>query len=443
MALHVSTVRMNHSLYCVVTIRFDSGEVIPVLVERSTWIPARLATRWVLLHRRQRSAAKTLVNNLFTLKLVYCWAKSRDIDLDELLLADGELSRESLKSLISDLQSFRSNRTKAQMLSAAKRESTPGSPEPDRKIAEAHIASPIDPDLAVIKGFLSWIADPVNVGFKCEQPRTISIERLNSRRTILRTMLDAYKVGTFPSRRPEPLSIEQLASLHLAIDAASTSVRVVSTASLFPRTPWKIETCLRNWLMFCLAEQHGFRIGEILKVTIEDIVSLTPGAAPTIHIRRRPDDPRDTRIHPPAVKTVERVFELSLQLRWGFRLYLTLRPPLGRFAGKSPYLFVSTASDPLSYSSAHSALQVLGKRVGISDLCWHRLRHTWAESVAKELFALNGIEEHGIEKLRYLGGWSENSLTPFAYIKNAIQESANQFLRRRNEQMYQGVRSIT
>ena len=92
----------------------------------------------------------------------------------------------------------------------------------------------------------------------------------------------------------------------------------------------------------------------------------------------------------------------------------------------------------MSYLSAHEGLGVVGKHGGIAELTWHRLRHTWAESLAKELFEQNGIEERAIEKLRYLGGWSENSLTPFQYIRNAIKESANQFLRKRNDRMYQG-----
>jgi integrase len=198
-----------------------------------------------------------------------------------------------------------------------------------------------------------------------------------------------------------------------------------------------METRLRNWLMFCLGEQCGLRIGEILKLTVEDIVSLRPGGALTVHVRRRPDDPHDTRVHPPSVKTLERVLELSPEIRWGSRLYLTHRPPLGRVAGKSPYLFVTAEGDPLSYSSAHHAIQVAGKLVGLTNLTWHVLRHTWAETVAKELFAINGIEEHAVEKLRYLGGWSEGSRTPFHYIRNAIRDAANDFLRKRNERLYQ------
>lgn len=428
---------MAHSLYSVVTTRLDSGEVVPMLVISSTWIPARLATRWALLNRRRRSARKTLTNNLFTLKLVYCWADQHGLDLDEHLLGEGALTRDNLKSLITELQEVRSNRARRRLLGATEELSRPKGSKLEGRIEEARIAIPIDPDLSVIHDFLSWALDPINIGFKPNQQRTISLERLNSNRRNLRGTIDSYKVGTVPSSRPEPLSAEQLTALHFSIDPVNTGVGLkLSHSLLFPRTPWTLPTRLRNWLMFCLAQYQGLRIGEILKLTIEDILSVTPGGPLTARVCRRPDDPRDTRTHPPAVKTVERVLELSSQFRWGFRLYLTLKPPMGRAAGNSPYLFVIASGAPISYWSAHHALRVLGKRGGIAELTWHRLRHTWAESLAEELFEQNGIEEHAIEKLRYLGGWSENSLTPFHYIRNAIKESANHFLRKRNERMY-------
>jgi integrase len=292
--------------------------------------------------------------------------------------------------------------------------------------------------LAVIENFLSWASDPINTGVDPIYPqRAISIEHLNSTKAMVKTTLNAYRVGTVQSRRPEPLNTDELKSLHHSIDPLGAFKRgPLAAASIFPTTPWEIKTCLRNWLMFCIAEHCGLRIGEILKLTMEDIASLTPGGALVVHVRRRPDDPLDTRTHPPAVKTLERVLEVPFRLRWGFKCYLTSRSILARSAGKTPYLFVTEEGDPLSYSSAHSALEVLGKHVGITRLTWHTLRHTWAELLAKELFALNGVEEHAMEKLRYLGGWSDRSQVPFQYIRNAIRDSANQFLRKRNEQLY-------
>jgi integrase len=435
--LRVNTLSIDYSSYQVVIIRLDSGEVVPMLVESGTWVPARLANRWALLHRRRRSASNTLRKHLFTLKLVYCWAKSGDFDLDEYLLTQHELSRDDLKRLVTELQEFRSRQTRKRVLSTEEKRSEGQGGDLEKRIAEANVAAPIDPDLGVVENFLSWVSDPINTGVKPDRPQTtISIQRLNSTKANLRAALDRYRVGTFPSRSPEPLNVEELKCIHHAIDPLTAEGRIKSMSLLFPKTPWTLETRLRNWLMFCLAQQCGLRIGEILKLTLEDIISLNPGGALTVHVRRRPDDPDDSRTHPPSVKTSERVLELSTEIRWGTRLYLTQRPPLGRVAGKSPYLFVTAAGNPLSYLSAYRALQVIGRRVGFTNLTWHKLRHTWADSLARELFEINGIEEHGIEKLRYLGGWAETSRTPFLYIRNAVREAANNFLRKRNERLY-------
>jgi len=309
-----------------------------------------------------------------------------------------------------------------------------------RKVAEAQIAVPIDHDIAALDNFLSWVADPLNTGIKPGRPqKAVSIWNLNSTRAAIREILNAFKVGPTHAQRLEPLTPEELNSLHHMIAPVRTSARRIPIECLFPRTPWTLTTCLRNWLMFCMAEQCGLRIGEILKLTIEDVGTLTPASSLTIQVRRRPDDALDTRKHPPAVKTLERILEASPEIAWGLRLYLTLRLPLGRSRGKTPYLFVTEAGESLSYSSAHRAILVLGKHTGIEHLCWHRLRHTWAELLAKELLQLDGKggEQRTIEKLRYLGGWSEKSSTPFHYIRNAIRESANDFLRKRNERMYQ------
>jgi integrase len=430
---------IDHSFYSVVTTRLDTGEVIPMLVESATWIPARVATRWAI-HRRRRSASKTMRNQLFTVKLIYCWAKSKGIDLDQLMLTQGRLSREHLKSLVAELQDIRSKSTRSRVLSLAEKESVPDSSNSNlgRRVAEAHLAVAIDPELGVIENFLSWGLDAINIGFDPNHlQRASSFEQIDVERVKLRASIDAYKVGTVLSRRPEPLTPQGLALISHAINPVEDPRRAPSKASWFPRTPWGEGTCLRNWLMISLALLCGLRIGEILKLQSNDIVSLSPGGPLTVQVLRRPDDPHDRRTNPPAVKTLERVLELPLQIAWGSRLYLTQRPPLGRVAGNSPYLFVTETGEPLSYSSAHAGLKVLGKSIPITNLNWHTLRHTWAESLAKELFALYGTEDHGIEKLRYLGGWSPISNTPFRYIQNAIRDAANDFLRKRNQELYQ------
>jgi hypothetical protein len=78
--------------YSVIATRFESGEVLPVLVDTESMIPARLALRWVVRNRRTQAASKTVENNLRSLRFLYEWAASLSVDLDARLLAGDSLS---------------------------------------------------------------------------------------------------------------------------------------------------------------------------------------------------------------------------------------------------------------------------------------------------------------------------------------------------------------
>ncbi len=184
--------------------------------------------------------------------------------------------------------------------------------------------------------------------------------------------------------------------------------------------------------MMAIAKQCGLRRGELLKVRIDDLPK--PGY-PGLKVRRRPHDPSDRRRHRPAVKTVERVLELSGEVEAGLRAYLTGSKPGRRRAGRTPYLFVTAGGDPMSIGAADDLIRVVAARTGIPDLSWHTFRHTWAEAIAKELLR-NRPEEEAFALLRELGGWKPGSQTPAHYIQDALADQANAHLRHRNSMLY-------
>lgn len=51
-------------------------------------------------------------------------------------------------------------------------------------------------------------------------------------------------------------------------------------------------------------------------------------------------------------------------------------------------------------------------------MSWHRLRHTWAERMAEAL----ADQANGIDKLMYLGGWT-NPASPRHYIQRGAFDS--------------------
>jgi integrase len=115
---------------------------------------------------------------------------------------------------------------------------------------------------------------------------------------------------------------------------------------------------LRNWLMYSIARQCGLRRGELLKLRLDDVPrSSDPG----LKIRRRPHDTADTRRYKPSVKTAERAIAISDKVRIGLRTYLSSPPPIGRLAGRSPYLFVSAGGSPLSIAAVDGIVKAIGR----------------------------------------------------------------------------------
>src|SRR5260221_8070667 len=64
------------SPFCVLRLVLDTGERLPCLVHRETWLPVRLATRWAMRYRRYRRQSSTLTDNLRILGVLYGWART-------------------------------------------------------------------------------------------------------------------------------------------------------------------------------------------------------------------------------------------------------------------------------------------------------------------------------------------------------------------------------
>ncbi|MDQ6674516.1 MAG: site-specific integrase [Chloroflexota bacterium] len=205
--------------------------------------------------------------------------------------------------------------------------------------------------------------------------------------------------------------------------------------------PFEPETRLRNWLMYQLARELGFRRSEILALWISDIESGPPAV---VNVRRRPNNAADTRRDPASVKRGERALPPSDLLRAGFRAYQTTRWPVGRLGVNTPILLTSSVSRaPLAIRSASHVIETLGRTAGIEDLCWHSLRHTWAEEVATDLLTDHGgDEERSLAVLCQLGGWSNTSPTPKHYIQNALRREAWRFQEHRAKRLWGSTRAI-
>jgi integrase len=378
-----------------VHLTLSTGERLPCLVHKTTWLPVKLATRWAVSYRRQRVQASTLANDLFILGKLYTWAwEIGGYDLDEYLLQGKLPEARQFESLVAYLR------------------------EQGQPKGAAEVISPntVNKYLGTIENFLVWSLDYV-------QP-PLSLEQRQGWAWQLTVICRSLRYRGHPSRRKRPLS-----ETEVAVIRASLSPQKGDTGQWhFPENGFTPANALRNWLMVEIALQLGLRLGELLKLRLD---SLPRGGQKALLIRRHPDDIHDTRRHEPAVKTAERGLPVSAPLLGMIRHYVTGGSPYGRMGGKSPYLFVTDEGQPLSIGRAQDIIQVIGRRSGIEHLSWHRLRHTWAEQLAAYLLET----PNGRDQLMYLGGWT-NSQSPQRYIQDAVAEQSQATLRAWQEALY-------
>jgi integrase len=282
---------------------------------------------------------------------------------------------------------------------------------------------------SVIRDFLKWAVDPTSQG----RTQRVTFDQIRCQRTCLDEAFHAVTRQSCDSQRIQPLTVEEVAR----IDELIGPRRAANGGLILPFqfaavNPFRSETRLRNWLMYAIAIQCGLRRGELLKLRLDD---LPRPESPGLKVRRRAHDAADHRRHRPAVKTIERVLDLSGEIRGGLRAYLTNRPPTGRPNGQSPYLFVTAAGQALSITATNEVACVIARNTGIEHLSWHSFRHTWAEALAEELLAQHP-EEETLALLRALGGWKPGSTMPLHYTQNAMARCAGAFLRERNERLY-------
>ena len=380
--------------FTVLRVVLENGERLPCLVASATWLPVRVGTRWAVRHRRYRVQSSTLVSNLRVLCRLYIWAKQTGgFDLDDLLTAGRVLDSRQVESLASELRS-----------------NGDGSPAD---------TGAFDHRLTVIEDFLRWSLDSSNRGGG--HPYTIA--RLSAERGRLHDIFRSLRIGGRPANRIQPLEEHQIKAIRAAIGPQGSP-----TAWTFPQA-FAPHARLRNWLMFEVALELGIRRGELLKLRLD---SLPRGANDGVLILRRPDDPNDSRPHEPAVKTAERAIPASRFLLAAIRAYLTYPPPLGRVAGKSPYLFVARSGEPLSSDRADDVIVAIGYHAGVTPLSWHRLRHTWAETMAEVL----ADQPNGMDRLVYLGGWKSSS-SASRYIQRAIAKQATASVREYQSRLYE------
>lgn len=394
----------------------SGSEVLPTLVDAETWLPPAMALRWVVRSRRWECMPNTLAGNLRAIGLLYQWADAHlGQDLDAFVESGATLTGGQLDSLVAYLRT----RVADDELARLKPGSSPS------LATLGVVARPV-------RNLLKWAADPQTRGGR----GIVDPLELSAYRTRLDLLFAPALAQNGPTERIRPLADgedERLRELVSPLRAADG--RLLLPFRFRSDNPFEPETRLRNWLMYQLARELGFRRSEILALWISDIESGSPAI---VSVRRRPNDAADTRRDPASVKRGERALPPSDLLRAGLRAYQTTRWPVGRVGVNTPILLTSSVSRaPLAIRSASHVIETLGRAARIDDLCWHSLRHTWAEEVATDLLTdHNGDEERTLAVLCQLGVWSNTSPTPKHYIQNALRREAWRFQAHRAKRLW-------
>lgn len=408
--------------YRVKVIRCESGERLPLLVNRETGIPLWNPTLFILTELRSTSRASSTISQAARAVMVAHQAFDYlEIDIDE-RLAQGRLidlgEIDGLTKLAGLTQSAldqalevgqRASTAPSGVISLEKARMRSRAKKPSQVQAETK-----DIRLMYIRDYIAWLAAGRLLKLDAHHPQR---QPLSATAELVVAGLNARISG---KKNKDGLNARQ----GVSSDVRARALEVVDP--LHPENPWKNEHVRsRNQLIFMWLLLLGLRNGEFLTVRANH-VNLRAGE---VTIYRRPDDPEDPRAEEAKVKKGGRLLALSPELAELTRLYLIEQRSKIPGAKRHPFLIVATGTGkPLSRSQLNKLFRELRTKVpGLpADLSPHVLRHTWNDDFS-ELMDERGVEPADEERMRKQAmGWSDSSRMPAHYTKRTVQRKTNE-----------------
>lgn len=234
------------------------------------------------------------------------------------------------------------------------------------------------------------------------------------------------KIPTNVSTDYKSFNVQQLSKILETIDPKNKD-RVWQTDFL----------SFRNELIVYLFLYLGCRKGELLNITILDIVEIDnvkllsnkqfKVGALYINIRRKHDDNTDTRLYQPLVKTRDRSIAVNLKLREKLENYIIKYRSLIKNAELTDFLIISNQGKALSISALNKIFLKISKQTSF-NVHAHAFRHTWNDKFtekSQKLISSGDTTENRVEGDRsYLMGWAVGSQSARRYSKRAENERA-------------------
>ncbi len=377
-----------------------NGERLPLVVGPDH-LPVSTPNQWMLFLRRPQVQAGTLADEMRTVAHVHEWAARRGIDLDERFRSGNGLRPDEANALY---QNLRYERTLGR-LTAARRLT-----DADELVVVAGATQ--SARVAIARDYLVWGLERTLYRLDVADRRLAAVR---DRCDILRRQAREFKRNVSEARR-ERIGLDD--------DQRTRLLEVVHPD--FKQNPFTRPVRFRNWVLILLLLTFGYRRGEALKIYVTDV--NVRGRKPHIVVRRRPDDPNDTRANEPAVKTLGREIPLDPAMAELLSRYIQHHRSQFPNADTSPFLFMSEEGKPLSLRSVNYMFEriasVFPEFAGL--LSPHVMRYTYNDMLDATMTAAKMDANAKKAAQNYLNGWSLTSEQGAQYARRANEERARQ-----------------
>lgn len=393
---------MANSPYSIALRRYldNDGKARGLLVDRDTFEPSIAGSLYEASLSRRCSSPNTLYKKLQHAQAVLSWGKEKGINLDARLLAGEPFSRSEIEHFSLWLED------------RVKRE--------EDKIPHKKLSS-YNECLTGVSKLSAWFVDTYcSVGLPpVERNQLIELQHQASRR-VWKSVIHKNS----PSEEAPDLTDDEISEIETFLVGLITCPN--------PKPRW-----IRVYLIWRLAIEFGFRIGEILALRLEDCPTRLDPSFRIVRVANRngPLDPRG--IYAPRPKTLGRSLAPILSNTAFPKLYIDYQADhrlkrVRRANGqviKRPiishgYLITNDGGEPLPVSTAESYAQAISRETGIA-FNWHLARHAFFNRAYAAVARLDDPTARTIRTadLVYWGGWADDESIKI-YIRRELRERA-------------------
>ncbi|WP_295968044.1 tyrosine-type recombinase/integrase [uncultured Xanthomonas sp.] len=406
--------------YRVKTVRFESGERLPMLLYKESGSPLWHPTLFLVTELRATGlATSTLEQAARAVMIAHQVFSYLGIDIHD-RIGRGRLLTLGEVDMLTKLAGLRQDELDA-MIEGDESSSEVFSRvvplEQARKKAKATDPAQVGAEtkatrLAYIRDYISWLT----------AGRRLKLDVDHAHNSSLHEAAQTF-VGLISARMPSRDS-GQTGRQGVDAEVRARILDVIDPAS--SHNPWKNRHVrVRNQLIFLWLLLLGVRNGELLATYASDVNIRTGDVA----IVRRSGNPEERRNSAPLVKTKGRLLALGPDLAELIKVYITEERAKIKGARRHPYLFVATGTGhPLSKPALNKLFRELRSKVpGLpDDLSPHVLRHTWNDDFS-ELMDGRGVSAEDEERMRTQAmGWSPRSKMASHYTKRHVQRKSNE-----------------